>query len=150
MYQQWQASKICSSHKDSGHRGGVLQPGPCWDTITAAYEDNHPQRRWLIKTPDERGAVAGTVTLINSWKPNITRQNQKAGNLCAAFNFTDPAGATGARGAVWVQPTSRGNFMVGNLKDDGTILAVGVHLGDTIKTTASQVVVTSAICTIVE
>ena len=154
MFQQWVAAKLCSRHSENTHRFGSFQPSPCWDTINAAYEDHAPlaARRWLITTPDERNAVVGTLPpLVEGWKPRIsTNLNRVVGNLCAPFTFNDPAGTAGANGDVWVMPVSGGQYTLGDLKSDGTILAVGVHLGDRIKTTASQVVVDTILCTVTQ
>lgn len=151
MDRQWVANKLCSRHPDSLHRFGSFQPGPCWETIKSTYEDRAASRRWLITIPDERGAVVGTLPpIVNAWKPTVTRNNRVLTNLCAPFNFTDPGGTSGAGGDVWVQPLSGGRYTLGDLKPNGTILASGVHLGDTIKTTRSIVVVNSSMCTVTQ
>jgi hypothetical protein len=45
MDSQFQSSKYCSSHKDSAHRAGTWQPGPCWGTVHDSYGDPGPGGR---------------------------------------------------------------------------------------------------------
>ena len=67
MDSQFESSKYCSAHNDSAHRFGTWQPKPCWHTINDYYKDPGPgggsvntgvawQDRWILKTPEARGA----------------------------------------------------------------------------------------------
>jgi hypothetical protein len=164
MDSQTLSNKYCSSHPDSAHRSGTWQPGPCWDTIAANYGDPGPggsfgvgvafTNRWVIKTPSFRGAVVGTLDpLPSGLLPTIAPPtNRKYHDLCQPISFVDPAGAAAGGGTVWVRPSfwGGGDFTVGRLDSTGSLILHGVHLGDTIKSPVSIVIVGPSMCTVTQ
>jgi hypothetical protein len=147
MHDEYQSNKLCSAHPDSLHRTGNWQPGPCWHTVAAAYGDPGPgaqfgtgvifQDRWIVKTPDKRGAVVGKLPpLPVGLRPKIdVSKNKTYSDLCKPMTLVDPNGAAAANATVWVRPRFWRNFdfTVGRLDSNGKLVARGVHAGDTIR-----------------
>jgi len=164
MDRQTQSNKYCSSHNDSAHRSGLWQPGPCWDTIAANYSDPGPSgsfgtgviftNRWAVKTPSFRGAVVGSLDpLPSGLQPMIAPPtNKKYHDLCQPFNFVDPAGAGAGGSTVWIRPSfwKGSDFTVGRLDSLGRLSIHGAHMGDTIKTSSSFVIVGPTMCTLTQ
>jgi hypothetical protein len=152
MDSPFESSKLCSAHTDSAHRGGNWQPSPCWNMIASVYRDpGLGVPRWIVRTPDMRGAVVGTLPpLPVGLRPKITPpMNRILHDLCTPFKFVDPAGASAAGGTVWVRPLFwGGDFTVGKLDSNSTLMVHGVHLGDTIWSPRSIVKVDSTMCTV--
>jgi hypothetical protein len=163
MDSEFQSSKYCSAHKDSAHHSGTWQPGPCWDTIAANYGDPGPggsfgvgvifKNRWVVTTPDARGAVVGTLDpLPSGLLPKVTLTNRKYHDLCQPINFVDPAGTAAAGGTVWIRPSfwKGADFTVGRLDNSGMMTIHGAHLGDQIWSPVSVVAVNSTNCTVTQ
>jgi len=154
------SSKLCSAHPDSAHRGGTLQPGPCWNTVAAGYADPGPgsqfgvgvifRDRWIIRTPDMRGAVVGTLPdLPEGLRPKFNKSNKTYPNLCQPFTFVDQASGAGA--TVWVRPSFWGrDFTVGKLDKNSTLIVHGAHLGDMIVTPRIIMMVDITMCTVTQ
>ena len=159
MDSQFESSKYCSAHNDSAHRFGTWQPKPCWHTINDYYKDPGPgggsvntgvawQDRWILKMPEARGAVVGTLDALPAGLlPRVTLTNRKYHDLCQPFIYVDPVGTAAAGDTVWVRPSFwAGDFTVGRLGITGSLQVRGVHLGDSIWSNHSVVAVTSAMC----
>jgi hypothetical protein len=132
-------SKLCSAHNDSAHRGGNLQAGPCWTTVSGGYSDPRPgiapKDSWVVRTPDQRGVVVGPLPKLPAGlQPQINLTNRHYHDLCKPITFVDQYGAAAANGTVWVTPAFwSGNFSVGRLDSNGQLEVRGVHLGDEIR-----------------
>ena len=136
MDNQIDSNKLCSVHADSAHNSGAWQPWPCWTTIIGAYSDPGRSDRWIVRTPDMRGAVVGTLPpLPLGLKPKINENNKKYSDLCKPVVVVDSHGASAAGGSVWVRPKTWRTFdySVGKLGSQGKLEVRGVHLNDTIQ-----------------
>ncbi|MEQ1571245.1 MAG: hypothetical protein ABMA64_36800 [Myxococcota bacterium] len=148
MDSQFLTSKLCSNFAPNdprSHRGGLLQPYPCWHTIDATYSDDRLEPRWQLTTPDERGDVPGTLPW-QVFEPRITVINRQRGDLCEPFVVKDPPSA---RDDVWVMPAEGAPFTLGDASADGTIIVSGAHVGDQIVTAhGAGVVLFPGSCTV--
>ena len=147
MDSQFESQKMCSAFASSVHATGNWQLDPCWATVYRTYSDPGPagqfgtgvifQDRWIIRTPDARGAMVGTLPpLPPELQPDIKPDNKVyPGLLCEPVTVSDWHGAAAADGTVWVHPQSWRNFdyTVGRLDQNGKLVVRGLHQGDLVQ-----------------
>ncbi len=164
MFSQFRAGKICSGRGENRHRTGTRQGDEnCWLHLANQYRDGtDPFRaRWLINTPDTRGAIPGSVQpLPNDWQPHVSIENRSRPNLCQPITMTvinaetrDPLDDV----EVWVRTASGQNILQGKsgsynsgggsvLFGSGNIPITGVHVGDRVTANGGEYFVTTADC----
>jgi hypothetical protein len=145
------AQKICSGHLDNPHRNMNFQIwSPCWNSVLSNYGDTQNPPRWLLKSPDTRGAIVGQLPpLPPQWEPRINVFNGGS-PVCAPIpvkvffqDLTTPAPGY----AVLLLPATGGAISMGKSDANGNITVVGAHIGDSIKTPTQVLPVTGANCT---
>jgi hypothetical protein len=137
MFYQGQAAKICSSRSGNPHVHGTAQgDSSCWSTLIDHYKDDNNNPRWLIQSPDTRGAIPGQINATNppltAWAPRIAFQPTSHPNLCAPISVraVNSDGMPAAKVEVWLHTTYGADILQGKTNNNGEITVTGVHSGD--------------------
>ncbi|HEV3469805.1 MAG TPA: hypothetical protein VG148_10830 [Pyrinomonadaceae bacterium] len=148
MWVQSCTSKLCSNRPENPHARGTRQGDTnCWSRIADKFRDRERERsflvRWVLQTPDSRGAVVGTLPdLISGWRPRVAIDNRPRANLCQPFEVTvTEASDDRLLGGVevWNRTFYDQNILLGKTTQDdpntpeneaGRMTVVGAHIGD--------------------
>jgi hypothetical protein len=154
MWNEWGATKICSSLAENPHSWvnfqGTLNREDCWSTIVHNYSARSPFFRYALRTPQSRGASVESVTNppVSSWTPTVTLTNASHPSLCQPISLTatDSGGRPWANASITFTTTYGARIYAGQTAPDGTIMVTGLHVGDRIDSSPT-LVLTSAVCT---
>jgi hypothetical protein len=140
MWNQWSAPKLCSSRPGNPHVGGTRQGGSsCWSTLSGHYRDSNSTARWLVQTPDSRGAIPGTINggnlPLNDMPPRVNFDNTVRPNLCAPIGFQarHSDGTPQKDREIWLETTYGADILEGKTNDLGQLTATGLHVGDEVE-----------------
>jgi hypothetical protein len=148
MTNQWSAPKLCSGRAENGHVSGTRQgDDSCWSTLADMYGDS----RWIIRTPDNRGAIMprlNTADLpMNAWAPRIAFTNKTRPNLCAPIQFlaTRSDGTPQTDREIWLHTTYGSDILEGKTNPSGLLTGTGIHVGDRVE----NLTIAAANCSVV-
>jgi hypothetical protein len=125
--------KLCSGRRENPHAKGTRQgDSSCWSTLASHYQDS--SNRWILKTPDTRGAIPGPVNDGNpplaAWAPRIMFENNTRPNLCQPIRFKTAE----KKREIWLETTYGADILEGKTnKDTGELTATGLHVGDNVE-----------------
>jgi hypothetical protein len=150
MERQWLTPKFCSKRPENPHKDGTKQGDEdCWSRIVRHFKDSDNPPRWVIKTPDSRGAIVG---LINNgrlphkeWLPRHITFNRRRPNLCQPMVFVkiDEDGNRLRSSDLWLHTTYGADILQGPTGPNGEgISCTGLHMGDNV----SGFVINAAAC----
>jgi hypothetical protein len=148
MYNQGAAPKLCSGRPENRHVTGTRQgDDSCWSKVADKYGDS----RWIIRTPDSRGAIMGQLNTadlpMNPWAPRISLTNKTRPNLCSPIQFQ----ATGSGGTpqtgreIWLHTTYGADILEGKTDNSGLLTGTGIHVGDRVE----NLTIAAANCSVV-
>jgi hypothetical protein len=101
-----------------------------WETIQREYSDPQSPPRWVLQSPEDRGAIMPGPTAIPIDIVEIHSANLNTG-ACWPFDLTvDASDGTPAHGAEVSLIHSGGLLPEGLVLDNGIISIVGAHVGD--------------------
>jgi hypothetical protein len=142
MFYQFGCPKFCSNRSENPHAHGTEEGDePCWHEIVDTWHDGNTPPRWLLQTPDTRGAIVGTINggslPVEAWAPKISIQNTVRPNLCNPVNFV----VVGGDGTplpnknIWLHTTYGQDILQGHTGPNGESISVtGLHVGDHVNT----------------
>lgn len=140
MWNQWSAPKLCSSRPGNPHVGGTRQgDSSCWNTLAGHYRDSNSTARWLVQTPDTRGAIPGMINAgnlpLNDLPVKANFQNGIRPNLCAPIGFQarKSNGTPDIGREIWLETTYGADILEGKTNDLGQLTATGLHVGDEVE-----------------
>jgi hypothetical protein len=143
MHEHVTATELCSrvdpshTHRTQTQHDAQTNGESTWETVQRMYSDATSPPRWVISTPDDRGAVMpGPVALpIASWSEVYVTDFDTG--ACAPFSQTFLYAATGtpvAQGRVLVdRPHPLPDLPQGVTDGNGQVVIVGAHDGDILR-----------------
>lgn len=148
MFNQWNFTKICSSHADNPHLGGTRQGGQdCWSELKEHFTAEAPgpngAPRWRLKTPVDRGAIIGRLAGIPvaDWQAFVGIDDANNVQLCQPVQFKWSSHDGMALGARVFSKDARGRMIIQGVTDATGVIkpfqnnvrtVAGLHVGDTI------------------
>jgi hypothetical protein len=134
------AAKLCSSRSENRHVKGTRQgDSSCWSTLAPNFRDSNSTQRWIVQTPDTRGAIPGPVNGANlpssAWRTKITFENGTRPNLCLpiAIKALRSDGTPDVGREIRLATTYGANILQGKTDPNGNLTVTGVHVGDRIE-----------------
>src|SRR5205814_7065831 len=108
----------------------ILGFSVCRPESTVTFPAEVPSARWLIQTPNTRGAIVGRLTGLpaSDWSARVTSENRSDPGLCGPVAFVVMDGGPPAAGAeVWQFTTYDQRIFPGKTDESGTLMATGLH-----------------------
>ncbi len=144
MFDAGQA-KLCSNRAENPHKKGTRQgDSSCWNTLAGHFRDSNSNARWIVRTPDTRGAIPGSINgkslPLDDMAARITFQNGSRPNLCQPILVlsTNSNGTPVEGRDIWVKTTYGRNIFQGKTNPQGNLTVTGVHVGDRVNGTTVQ------------
>ena len=135
-------AKFCSHRSENPHKKGTNQgDSSCWSTLSGLYRDSDSTQRWILRTPDTRGAIPGAINgknlPLSDMALKVTLQNGNRPNLCEPIMvLAKHSDGTPHQGReIWLSTTYGQNIFQGKTNPAGNLTVTGVHVGDSIEGT---------------
>ena len=141
MHEHVKATELCSrvdpshTHRTQTQHDAQTNGESTWETVQRMYSDATSPPRWVISTPDDRGAVmpGPTALPIASWSEVYVTDFDTG--ACAPFTETFVYGASGipvVEARVWLDRPyyTQPDLPQGRTDGNGQIVIVGAHNGD--------------------
>ena len=101
-----------------------------WESIKEEFTDSQNPPRWVLQTPDDRGAIMPGPTAIPVELVKVYGTDANTG-ACQPFQLTvSRSDGTAAKGATVNLITSLGMLPQGLVRQNGTMSVVGARIGD--------------------
>ena len=145
MHQDSVAKKFCSNRPENPHKKGTRQgDSSCWTTLAARFRDTAGTPRWIMQSPETRGAIPGAINgakvPLNDMPTKIMFENTNRANLCLPITVkAEHADGTPHVGrSIWVKTTYGQTLDQGKTDKNGILTVTGVHVGDSVSGTIVQ------------
>ncbi len=137
----WQVTspKFCSNHPANPHVKSTEQGDEaCWTAIGNTFNDGNQPKRWLLQSPETRGAIPGLISggnlPIDGLLTKLAIVNHSRGTLCAPMflSVVDERGAP-VKNAEITLHTFYGQRIIEGRTNPGTAVgfwATGIHPAD--------------------